>query len=120
MAEKLAEMDDDDFYYSPEERKRMEENPEPTIVEATYHPEPDLDLFVLKISDGRRLVIPREDIQVLKGTTPEQAAEFTTEPLGTHLWWPKLDEGLSLAGMLEHRYGNERWMESLERRGVAA
>jgi len=92
----------------------------PRIVEATYHPEPDLDLFVVKISDGRRLVIPREDIQVLKGTTPEQAAEFTTEPLGTHLWWPKLDEGLSLAGMLEHRYGNERWMESLERRGVAA
>ena len=92
----------------------------PRIVEATYRPEPGLDLFVVRISDGRRLVIPREDIQVLKGATAEQAAEFTTEPLGTHLWWPKLDEGLSLAGMLEHRYGNQRWMESLERRGVAA
>ena len=32
MAEKLAEIDDDDFYYSAEERKWMEENPEPTIV----------------------------------------------------------------------------------------
>ncbi len=59
-----------------------------------------------------------------KGTAPEQAAEFTTEPLGLHLalglGWPKLDEGLSLAGMLEHRYGNERWIESLERRGIVA
>ncbi len=118
MAEKLDEMDDDDFYYSAEERRRMEENPEPTIVEATYRPEPGLDLFVVKISDGRRLVIPREDIQALKGTTPEQAAEFTTEP--AHLWWPKLDQGLSLEGMLVHWYGNERWMQSPERRGVAA
>ncbi len=116
----MAEMDDDDFFYSPEERKWMEEHPEPTIVEATYHPEPDLDLFVLKISDGRRVVIPREYIQPLAGATPEQAAEFTTAPIGSHIWWPKLDEGLHISGLLEHRYGNDNWMVRLERRDVAA
>jgi hypothetical protein len=92
----------------------------PRIVEATYYPEPNLDLFVLKISDGRRLVIPRESIQPLAGTTPEEAAEFTTAPLGSHLWWPKLDAGLHLSGLLEHRYGNSQWMARLERREVAA
>ena len=92
----------------------------PRIVEATYHSEPDLDLFVLKISDGRRLVIPREYIQPLAGATSEQAAEFTTAPLGSHIWWPKLDDGLHISGLLEHRYGNSQWMARLERRDVAA
>jgi hypothetical protein len=93
---------------------------EPRIVEATYHPEPDLDLFVLKISDGRRLVIPREYIQALAGATPEQAADFTTAPIGSHIWWPQMDDGMHISGLLEHRYGNDKWMARLERRDVAA
>ena len=93
---------------------------DPRIVEATYHPEPDLDLFVLKISDGRRLVIPREDIQPLADASREQASDFTTAPIGSHIWWPQLDDGLHISGILEHRFGNSEWMARLERRGVAA
>lgn len=93
---------------------------EPRIVEATYHSEPELDLFVLKISDGRRLVLPREDLQALKGSTPEQAARLVVGRYGTDLWWPDLDEGHYLPNLLEHRYGNERWMAALARRGIAA
>jgi hypothetical protein len=92
--------------------------PEPTIVEATYHRE--LDLFVLKISDGRRLVFPRENLQALKGSTPEQAAAFVVGPFGTDIWWPSLDEGHYLPNMLEGRTGNDAWMERLQRREVAA
>jgi hypothetical protein len=114
----MPEMDDDEFYYAPEEQTLLERLPR--IVEATYHPEPNLDLFVLKISDGRRLVIPREYIQPLATATPEQAAEFTTAPLGSHIWWPKLDDGLHISGLLEHRYGNDKWMARLEGREVAA
>jgi hypothetical protein len=94
--------------------------PELLIVEATYYPEPELDLFVLKISDGSRMVIPREFIQPLAGATKEQAADFTTKPRGSHIWWPQLDEGLHIDGLLEHRYGNDKWMAGLERREVAA
>ena len=32
----------------------------PRIVEATYHR--DLDVFVLKVSTGQRLLLPREDL----------------------------------------------------------
>jgi hypothetical protein len=93
--------------------------PEPLrIVEAKYHKA--LDLFELRISNGRRLVFARENLQPLQGATPEQAADFTTKPHGRHLWWPKLDEGLSLAGMLEGRTGNDKWMETLRRLEVAA
>jgi len=93
---------------------------EPRIVEAVYHAEPELDLFVLKISDGRRLVLPRENLQALQGSTPEQAANFVVGQYGTDIWWPQLDEGHYLPNLLEHRYGNDRWMQSLHPRPVAA
>jgi hypothetical protein len=93
--------------------------PEPLrIVEAVYHR--TLDLFELKISNGRRLVFARENLQPLASAAPEQAADFTTKPNGRHIWWPKLDEGLSLAGLLEGRTGNDKWMERLRRLEVAA
>jgi hypothetical protein len=90
----------------------------PRIVEAMYHR--DLDVFVLKISNGRRLVLPREEMQFISEATPEQAAVFTFEPRGMHIWWPELDEGFSLAGLLEGRIGNDKWMEKLRRVEVAA
>ena len=93
---------------------------EPRIVEAAYYPERELDLFVLRISDGRRLVIPRENLQALAGSTPEQAADFVVGQFGTDIWWPQLDEGHYLPNLLEHRYGNDRWMQGLQRSGVAA
>ena len=101
------------------ERAKLQSD-EPRIVEATFRPERGLDLFIFKISDGRRLVIPREDLQALAGSTPEQAADFLVGPHGTDIWWPQLDEGHYLPNLLEHRYGNDRWMQGLERRKVAA
>lgn len=88
------------------------------IVEAKYHKA--LDLFELRINNGRRLVFARENLQPLRGTTPEQASDFTTKPHGRHIWWPKLDDGLSLSGLLEGRTGNDKWMETLRRLEVAA
>ena len=99
-----------------ERAKRLKD--EPRIVEAVY--ERGLDLFVLKLSDGRRLVYPRENLQALYGSTPEQAADFVVGRYGTDIWWPQLDEGHYLPNMLEGRTGNEKWMEKLQRREVAA
>jgi len=76
-----------------------------------------VDCVTLTASGGPFRQWPRERME---RATPEQAAEFTTKPHGRHLWWPKLDEGLSLTGMLEGRTGNDKWMESLRRLEVAA
>ena len=68
---------------------------------------------MLKLSDGRRLLIPREELGELKDATPEQATDLLVVPTGISVWWPQLDDGLYLPDFLEHRWGPER-------RGVAA
>ena len=99
--------------------ERARNEPEwPRIVDAKY--QRDLELFIVRLSDGRRLVLPRENLQWVADATPEQAAEFSFGPHGSHLWWPQLDEGLSLEGLLEGRTGNEKWMAKIQRREVAA
>jgi hypothetical protein len=44
-------------------------------VEASYRPEPGLEFLMLKLSDGRRLLVPREELGELKNATPQQAAD---------------------------------------------
>jgi hypothetical protein len=107
----MAEMDDEDFYYTPEVRKLLEQ--EPTIVEASYHMEAGFEFLNLKLSDGRRLLIPKEDLPELKNATDEQAMEIKILPTGTGIWWPQIDDGLYLPTFLEHRWGKVG-------RGVAA
>lgn len=91
---------------------------DPHIVEAVY--QRDLELFILKLSDGRRLVLPRENLQAVANATQEQAADFRLVPTNSGIWWPQLDEGHGLDNLLEGRTGNEKWMAKIERREVAA
>jgi hypothetical protein len=94
------------------------EPPEPTIVEGAYYR--DLDLFIFKISDGRRLTIPREDIWATRNATPDQAADFEIGPNRVNVWWTQIDEGLLLEEALEGRYGNDAWMDHVHRRTTVA
>jgi len=87
--------------------------PEVTILEAAYRGEPGLEFLMLKLSDGRRLLIPREELGELKNATPEQATDLQIGPHGVDVWWPQLDDGLYLPDFLEHRWGKVP-------RGVAA
>ncbi len=117
MAQSQIDLTTDEEIDAALERARVAADPT-RILEANYHPE--LELYVLKISGGRRLVLPREQLQFVAEATPEQAANFTIEPRGMHLWWPGLDEGFSLQGLLEGRTGNSQWMARLAHRSVAA
>jgi hypothetical protein len=94
------------------------EPPQPTLASATYHR--DLDLFILHITDGRRLAIPREDIWAVRNATPDQAADFFSDPPHTDIWWPQLDEGLYIPDALEGRFGNQAWMDHVHRRTPVA
>jgi hypothetical protein len=94
------------------EQAKQYEN-EPRIVEAVFRPEPELDLLMLRLNDGRRLVLPREELPELRNATPEQAADLVVGRHGRHVWWPQLDDGLYLPDFLEHRWGKVP-------RGVAA
>ena len=85
----------------------------PRILEAVYRPEPGLEFLMLKVSDGRRLLIPREELDELKNATAEQGTDLFIVPTATGIWWPQLDDGLYLPDFLEYRWGKEK-------RGVAA
>jgi hypothetical protein len=85
----------------------------PRIVEAIYRPEPGLEFLMLRLGDGRRLLIPREELGELQHATAEQASDLKIGPNGVDIWWPQLDDGLYLPDFLEHRWGKSR-------RGVAA
>ncbi len=94
------------------------EPPGPTLVDAEYFRE--RDLFILKISDGRRLAIPREDIWAVHNATPDQAADFVIGPHRVDIWWPQVDEGIYLPNTLEGRYGSDAWMDHVHRRTTVA
>lgn len=85
--------------------------PEPLVVEAVYRPGDEF--LMLRLSDGHRLLIPREELGELKNATAEQAMDIKILPTGTGIWWPQIDDGLYLPDFLEHRWGKV-W------RGVAA
>jgi hypothetical protein len=80
----------------------------PRIIEARYRPEPGLEFLMLRLSDGRRLLIPKEELGELKNATPEQAADLTIGPHGVDVWWPQLDDGLYLPDFLEYRWGKAK------------
>ena len=86
--------------------ERAENKPdEPQILEAAYRAGPGHEFLMLRLSDGRRLLIPREELGELRETTVEQAKELFIVPSGTGIWWPQLDDGLYLPDFLERRWG---------------
>ena len=78
---------------------------------------PGLDLLILKLSDGRRYVIPREELQGLQSATEEQIGRAEILGGGTGLHWPDLDVDLYVPGLLRGVYGNKEWMAQIGRSG---
>ncbi len=106
MADWVLETTDEEIDAAIERAKEFDSFPR--IVEAAYHPEPGLEFLMLRLTDGRRLLIPREELGELKNATPEQASELFVVPTGSAVWWPQLDDGLYLPDFLEHRWGKAR------------
>jgi hypothetical protein len=93
---------------------------QPLVAEIEYRPGPGLDLFILKLIDGRRRVLPREDLQGLQSGTKEQLARVEIIGGGTGLHWPELDVDLYVPALLRGVYGNRHWMAKIGRRGGLA
>jgi hypothetical protein len=90
---------------------------EPRVTEVEYRPEPGLDLLILQLSDGRRLLIPREALQGLHSATEEQIAQVEILGNGTGLHWPALNLDHYVPSLLQHIYGSKRWMAEIGRSG---
>ena len=92
----------------------------PLVTDVEYKAGPGLDLLVLKLSDGRRHLLPREDLQGLESGTKEQIANVEIVGGGTGLHWPDLDADLYVPALMRGVYGTKRWMAKIGRRGGAA
>lgn len=83
----------------------------PTVVEAKYHAPTEMVIMIM--SSGRRIGIPREEVQGLKTAPRSKVAEVEIENFGTALHWPQLDLDLSVEGLLKGVTGTRRWMREL-------
>ena len=79
----------------------------PLIAFAKYHSEPAPGFLEMKLTDGRRLLVPREELGELKNATEEQAADLVVLNPATAVYWPKLDDGLDLNDFLQYRWRRE-------------
>jgi hypothetical protein len=90
---------------------------EPRVTEVEYRPGPGLDLLILRLSDGHRHLIPREDLQGLQSATKEQIARVEILGNGTGLHWPALNLDHYVPSLLRRIYGTKPWMAEIGRRG---
>ncbi len=81
---------------------------------------PDLNLLIVGLSNGRRLVLPIEDAQGLGTATHKQLQNYELLGCGTGISFPDLDVDLYVPALIEGVYGNRRWMAQLGKKGGAS
>ena len=93
---------------------------EPRVTAVEYQPGPGLDLLILKLSNGHRHIIPREDLQGLQTATAKQIATVEIVGGGTGLHWPALHLDHYLPHLLRRVYGTKQWLAEIGSKGGAA
>jgi hypothetical protein len=63
----------------------------------------EADSLVIETQDGRTIYTPLDWFPWLQQATPEQRQNFTL--MGSSVYWPLIDEGLSMEVILLGRYG---------------
>jgi len=81
---------------------------------------PNLNLLIIRLTNGRRLALPVEDVQGLGSATHEQLESYELLGGGTGISFPALDVDLYVPALIEGVYGNRRWMAQLGGKGGKA
>jgi hypothetical protein len=81
---------------------------------------PDLRLLIVGLSNGRRLMLPIEDLQGLGNASHKQIQNNELLGHGTGISFPELDIDLYVPALIEGVYGNRRWMAQLGKKGGSA
>jgi hypothetical protein len=100
-----------------EEARQDTSPPDPSALSAEYIR--SLDLVLIKIDDGSRLTIPREQMQGLENATPEQLAHIEIFG-GNDIAWPDLDVDHYLPHLMAGEYSSESWKQARKQQTVAA
>lgn len=95
------------------ERGRIAQETEPRAASARYDAE--TGRIEIQLLDGCTFAFPTHLAQDLRGAPPELLAKVKVMGAGYALIWDELDVGFSVPGLLERRFGNDRWMAMLAR-----
>jgi Protein of unknown function (DUF2442) len=101
------------------ERARTFTDP-PRVIAVEYRPGAGLDLLILKLSDGHRQLIPREDLEGLQEASKGQIGHVEIIGNGTGLRWPDLNVDHYVPSLLGGIYGTRRWMAMIGQSGGSA
>lgn len=77
------------------------------------------DMVILRLDIGRRLLIPREEMEGLENATPEQLTHIEIFA-GVDIAWPDLDADHYLPHLLKGKYASEPWKQARRQQEVAA
>jgi hypothetical protein len=86
---------------------------EPRARRATY--EARSRRLVIELLNGCVFIVPVDLMQGLRGASDDDLADFKLMPRGFDLHWGKLDAQFTVVGLLEGRFGTQRWLAELER-----
>lgn len=78
------------------------------------------NLVMLHLYNGCVFGFPPYLIKELQNAEPEDIAEVEVTPLGTGLFWEKLDADYTVTGLLNGIFGTKAWMKELGRQGGKA
>lgn len=68
---------------------------------------------VVSLHNGVELAFPAAIHQALAGASDDDLEEVEVDPGGLSLFWPRLDDGLTIPGLLAGALGTRAWMASL-------
>lgn len=81
------------------------------VVRAVYSPR--TDRLSLRMENGVTHSIPRKLLQGLADAPTRDLSRIELLGHGTGLYWPALDVGHSVSGLLAGVYGSAKWMQKL-------
>jgi Protein of unknown function (DUF2442) len=90
----------------------------PRVVEARYDAADDE--VRIRFENGVRIAFPRRLLEGLEAASNDQLQDIVISGPGTGLYWPQLDYGHYVRGLVDGVFGTRRWMQQLGRRGGTA
>jgi hypothetical protein len=73
---------------------------------------------VVDLKNGSTFIFPPQLVEGLAGASPQEIADVELGPRGSALFWKKLDQHYSLAGLTAGVFGSKAWMvEHLRKAG---
>lgn len=93
---------------------QLADQTEPHAVAARY--DRSAGKFIVDLNNGTTFIFPAHVCQGLTQASEEELADVSISPSGGGLLWNRLDEGLTIGGLMRGIFGTKAWMAELGRR----